>query len=150
MPGYFRWLISAVLITAMGYIFLEWNNVMGFFVVLFMAVLLIATWTSFFILEIEKDGKFTEYIMSLGNKWGKKTQNGGAFSHVFINSSGYSQTQYGYGVNAYKKEGREYRAYLKFANGQKLFLISDENLPALEEKIQPLVKKLKVEVTTPS
>jgi len=141
-----RYMFSLLLICGMIASIVAVNNILGFIIMFVLSFLLILIWTSFYILEIDVENKtYADLTSVFGRKFGKAV----AFDeieNVFIKSSVVSQTIHGFGPNSYEKKNYEFDAYLKFTNGEKLFLVSDEDEKELRKRLKPVLKKLETEL----
>lgn len=103
-------------------------------------------WSSYYLLEIDPGKKtYSEISWIAGYKTGK-THSYRAIEKIFINNTRVSQRITTYSGQAHTVRSREYRAYLKFSDDKKLFLLSDDNPEKLKEKLAPVVQKLKVTI----
>ncbi|MCP4460009.1 MAG: hypothetical protein GY816_18600 [Cytophagales bacterium] len=141
-----RYMFSLLLVCGMIASIVAINNILGFIITLMLSSLMILMWTSFYVLEVDVEMKtYCDFTAVLGRKFGRVHPFDG-IEKVFIKASAISQTIYGYGPNSYEKKTYEYDAYLKFTDGQKLFLASDEDKSELAKRLQPILKKLGTEI----
>jgi len=146
----YRYMISLLLVCGMVVSIVAINNLIGFILMIALSSLLIMLWTTFYMLEIDiKNQTYLEFTAVLGYKFGTIHSFDG-IEKIFIDAEVYSQKIYGYGPNAHEMKSYEFKAYLRFSNGEKLFLVSDEDEKELIERLQSTVRKLKTQITSPS
>ncbi len=138
----YRSMFSLLLVLGMIGSIIGLNNILGFIIVLALSSLMILMWTSFYILEIDmKSHTYFDFTSVIGFKFGERKSFDG-IEKAFINKTSYTQQLHGYGPNSYNKKSHVAKAYVKFLNGEKLFLVSDEDEKELIDRIQPILKKL--------
>ena len=147
LNSWFRYVGTLIGICSIVVTVAKLNNVTGFVLVCAIAFLMIMMWTSFHVLEIDMSTKtYNDHTVVLGRGSGDS----GTFSSiekVFINEVGFTTASNRYSTGERTvHSGREFKAYVKFDTGEKLFLISDEDYNALVERLQPIVKKLNTEI----
>ena len=97
----------------------------------------ILLWTTFRLLEIDsKNQTYSEFTSVLGRKFGP-THSYQGIEKVLLDRVSFGS----------KNAMTEYDAYLKFQNGEKIFLVSDEDENELIERLQPTLKKLGTEIS---
>ena len=131
-----RYLISLLLVGGMVSSIIYMNNLAGFILLIVLSSLVILLWTSFHLLEIDPKSKtYGEFTSVLGRKFGR------AHSFDGIERIYLDRVEFGS-----QNEMVEYDAYVKFTNGEKLFLVSDEDEKELKKRLKPVIKKLGVEI----
>ena len=141
-----RYMFTLLLICGMVASIIAVNNIFGFILMFVLSFLLILIWTSFYILEIDVEKKTYRDLTSVFGRTFGKAVDFNEIENVFIKSSIVSQTIHGFGPNSYEKKDYEFDAYLKFTNGEKLFLVSDDDKKELVKRLQTVLKKLGTEI----
>lgn len=132
-----RYLLTLLLVGSMVFFVIFFNNIIGFILMIIFSFLQILLWTTFRLLEIDaKNQTYSELTSVLGRKFGR-THSYQGIEKVFLDRVSFGAQ------NAIT----EYDAYLKFQNGGKLFLISDEDEKELIDRLQPILKKLGTEIS---
>ena len=131
-----RYLFSLLLAGVMALVQIYLNSVLGFVLMIIVGCLLILLWTTFRLLEIDiTSGTYSKFTSVLAYKFGR-TQSYDGIEKIFIDRVFFGP----------RNTMTEYDAYLKFENGERLFLVSDENEKSLIERLQPILKKLGTEI----
>ena len=131
---------------ASGAIITEFNNLTGFIVLCILVFLLIPIWTSFYLLEIDIQGKrYLDATVFMGRKYGQWAAYS-EMTEIFIKPQGYSQNFHSRSGAVFQSKFTIYESYLKLDGDHKIFLISDESPGELKERLQPYAKKFGIEI----
>ncbi len=119
----------------------------GSMIALILVSLLIPTWFSRYVLEIDIENRtYADLIQILSLSWGKKVAFG-PVEKLFINECSVSQTMHRYGTGAPATfSSLEYRAFLKLESGDKVFLLSKTEPEKLKQSIEELASNLQTEI----
>ena len=147
MNSWFRYVGSLIIISMTIVVIVFLNSIYGFLLALVLAFLMILLWTSFHIVEIDLERKmYHDLTVVLGRKTGE-TKAFDSIEKVFINRVKFQQASNHYSTGARRiHHGFEYKAFVKFAHGETLFLVSDKDEKELIERLQPVLKKLGTEI----
>lgn len=132
-----RHLFSLLLVGAMIFFVIYFNNILGFVLMIVFSCLQILLWTTFRLLEIDvKNQTYSEFTSILGRKFGR-THSYQGVEKIFLDRVSFGP----------QKTMTEYDAYLKFKNREKIFLVSDVDEKELIERLQPILKKLGTDIS---
>ena len=114
------------------------NNLKGFILMMVLSSLIILLWTSFYIAEIDIDHQtYGERTSILGRSFGQVISYDG-IEKIVIDRVAFVDGSRGAAV--------QFDAHLKFTNGEKFFLVSDDDEKELIKRLQPILKKLRTEI----
>lgn len=131
-----RYLISFLLVGGVVSTIIYMNNLTGFILMMVLSSLMILLWTTFYVAEIDiKNQTYGERTSVLGRSFGRLHSYNG-IEKVVIDRVTFGS----------KNTMIEYDAYVKFTNGEKLFLVSDEDEKELSRRLKPVLKKLGVQI----
>ena len=139
-----RFFLTLMVFAVMFWSMTALSESIAIIVCILISLLLPLVWSSYYILEIDcQNQRIGELTWIAGIKRGNYTSYD-SIEKIFINQTGSAQRMTSYGGHVHTKRAREYHAYLKTGDSRKFFLLSDSDPVKLEERIQPLVKKLNV------
>ena len=143
MNSWFRYSLTLIVVCAVLVITIQYPDPFGFAIICTLSFLLIIAWTSIYLVEIDlKKKEYSDLTLVLGRRIGK-THSYPDIEDVFIKRFKTTRERQNYGTGSIHTEsGVEYQAYVKFTNGVKLELTSDENKERLIENLDPILKKM--------
>lgn len=137
-PPQFHILSYILIFFGIGLLVVEW------YIGLILMILSFLVLTTHYGVEVDINKKLiSEYLNILGFSKSDKTPFS-AIEYIYINANTYSQ-EYGF-VPRYYESGTMYTAYLKTADGIKIFLSDHKILRKLNRRIMPFANQLNIEV----
>lgn len=142
VPVTFRWLWTMLMFFLIAICFQNLPELPAVLCAIGCSLAVFPVWSAYYLLEIDTENRTVgDHTWVMGRKLGKQTSYEG-IEKVFINSAMMAQSVNGHGGSGYQSRWREYQAFVKFDDGRKVFLISDRDLNLLQDRLQPMLKKL--------
>lgn len=152
MNSTFRFFATLIGVCMAMAIVVKMNNEMGFILLCVIAFVMIPIWTSFYLLEIDPDKKqYLDATVVMGRKFGRPNPYE-SIEDIFIKPQGYTQNFHSRSGAVFENKSVKFDGYLKFSDGKKIFLISDEEKEDLKKKLKPFAEQLQTTIreVTPS
>lgn len=142
VPPAFRWFWTGLMFFLIIVCFQNLPELPAVFSGIVLSLAVFPVWSAYYLLELDTQNRTVgEHTWIMGRKTGQKTTYK-EIEKVFVNSSLAGQLMHGQSGHVYQNKWREYRAFVKFDDGRKIFLISDRDLDVLENRLKPILKKL--------
>ena len=142
MP-HFRWAYSLVLLCALAVSFVILPEFWAIVLAMMLSFSVPLIWSSFYILEIDPNQKvIKEYTLIMGKPFFIHTTVFDRIEKIFINKNRTKQMVQSRSGKVTHIKHSEFQACLKLFPAQKFPLISDRNIDKLDQRLEPIVKKL--------
>lgn len=142
VPLTFRFVGMLVLMVGMFQIIQNVPETLAILLAIGLSLLIPMLWFSFNILSVNSDTKEVHLgIWVMGYKTGRPKKFG-SIEKIYVNKVKTSQAMYSQANQGYLSKGLEYKAFIKFQDGEKYFLTSHPNEKTLHKKVVEIGKKL--------
>ncbi|MEQ8580159.1 MAG: hypothetical protein RIC30_06305 [Marinoscillum sp.] len=142
LPWQFRVVGTLIVLGSMAFALLRLSEFPAIIICIAISFLIPAMWSAYYILEIDPEQKTISEISWILSYKNGKTKPFREVEKIFVNETKKAQQMTSWAGQVRTSKFQEYMAFLKLTDGDKYFLISDQDPDKLLKRLAPISEKL--------